>query len=99
MPKRKRSVQDDVSGPTSSSDRIRASRQRDVDAHIENSKKLLHRALKKAKGFERQKLGKRLTNATKTSDAPSMARIRKEIEVVKSLDLDRVVESRLCKGI
>jgi hypothetical protein len=28
-----------------------------------------------------------------------MARLRKEIEVVKSLDLDRVVESRLCKGI
>ncbi|PQE26933.1 Bud-site selection BUD22 protein [Rutstroemia sp. NJR-2017a BVV2] len=99
MPKRKRSVEDDVSGPTSSHDRIRASRQRDVDVHIENSKKLLHRALKKAKGFERQKLGKRLTNATKISDAPSMARMRKEIEVVKSLDLDRVVESRLCKGI
>ncbi|KAM3064822.1 hypothetical protein ACMFMG_010468 [Clarireedia jacksonii] len=99
MPKRKRSVQDDISGPISSSDRIRASRQRDVDAHIENSKKLLHRALKKAKGFERQKLGKRLVNVTKISDAPSMARIRKEIEVVKSLDLDRVVESRLCKGI
>lgn len=40
-----------------------------------------------------------MTNATKAADAAQMARIRKEIDALKTLDLDKVVEQRLARGL
>ncbi|TGO26752.1 hypothetical protein BPAE_0053g00050 [Botrytis paeoniae] len=98
MPKRKRSSADqDDSLP--STDRVRNSRQNDFNIHLISARKQLRSALKTAKGFERQRLGKRLTNATKASDAAQMARIRKEIEALKTMDLDKVTEQRLARGL
>ncbi|ESZ95594.1 hypothetical protein SBOR_3990 [Sclerotinia borealis F-4128] len=97
MPKRKRS--DDQDDSTPSTNRVRNSRQNDFDIHLISARKQLRSALKTAKGFERQRLGKRLTNATKIVDAAQMARLRKEIEALKLVDLDKVVEQRLAKGL
>ncbi|QSZ36301.1 hypothetical protein DSL72_007427 [Monilinia vaccinii-corymbosi] len=98
MPKRKRSSHDHDES-RSSTERVRNSRQNDFNIHLISARKQLRTALKTAKGFERQRLGKRLTNATKATDAAQMARIRKEIEALKALDLDKVVEQRLARGL
>lgn len=94
MPKRKRDSQDQ-------SNIFRASkfRKQDVLEKYTQSKKLLHRALKTAKGFERQKLGKRLKNAKAESKIPDIIRINREIEALKGLDLDKVTEGHLNKSL
>jgi hypothetical protein len=79
MPKRKR---------TSPSDPQSAIREKLVQ-----SKKLLQRALKTAKGFERQKLGKRLKNAQ--TNGTDVSRINREIEALKTLELGEVAEGYL----
>ncbi|KAF4633104.1 hypothetical protein G7Y89_g5016 [Cudoniella acicularis] len=91
MPKRKRP---DYGNPT-------ARLKQDVLEKIQHSQKLLHRALKTAKGFERQKLGKRLKAAqAKGSDgAAEVGRINKEIEALKGLDLGNMAESYLATKI
>ncbi|APA08614.1 hypothetical protein SS1G_02337 [Sclerotinia sclerotiorum 1980 UF-70] len=98
MPKRKRSS-NDQDDSISSHNRVRNSRQNDFNIHLISARKQLRSALKTAKGFERQRLGKRLTNATKAADAVQMSRIRKEIEALKMVDLDKVVEQRLARGL
>ena len=93
MPKRKRSANED--------DGNRGSKRRadDVQAKLLQSKKLLHRALKTAKGFERQKLGKRLTKATADKKTDEIARINREIEALKDLKLDQLTDAHLYKTL
>ncbi|KAE8453225.1 hypothetical protein EG329_011292 [Mollisiaceae sp. DMI_Dod_QoI] len=90
MPKRKRSGNDEDSG-----DRIIRRRKQAVQDELTRSKKLLHRALKTAKGFERQKLGKRLKVATTNNVPEEVKRINNEIEALKTLDLDKVTVAQL----
>lgn len=93
MPKRKR--------PTSDADpgRARRTKKQDVIDKITQSKKLLHRALKTAKGFERQKLGKRQKAAIDNNKFEDVRRINGEIEALKGLDLDRTTDAHLQKSL
>ena len=68
-------------------------------AYFTQSLKLLHRALKTSKGFERQKLGKRLTNAKTKNLLADCTRINQEIAVLKDLDLNKVGETYLKKSL
>ena len=55
-----------------------------------HGKKLLNRALKTARGFERQKLSKRITLATVEQDGDEAGRLQRELEVLKVRVLDHV---------
>ena len=66
---------------------------------ITKSKKLLHRALKTAKGFERQKLGKRQKIAIEGEKFEDVRRINREIEALKGLDLDQTTHAHLQKSL
>ena len=79
MPKRKRAYQ---SNP-----------QAETLEHLTHSKKTIQRALKLAKGFERQKLGKRLKLAQAKGE--DTARINREITAWKGIELSEVAENYL----
>jgi hypothetical protein len=93
MPKRKRNAYEDDGS------RISQVRKNEISEKLTQSKKLLHRALKTAKGFERQKLGKRLKNATEAGSNSDVARIQREIEALKGLDLDKMADAQLYKSL
>ncbi|KAJ9640534.1 hypothetical protein H2199_006073 [Coniosporium tulheliwenetii] len=93
MPKRKRSdFVGDIQDDRHSTDGPINARQYRVEQKINHGKKLLNRALKLAKGFERQKLGgaRRL---------PGLARIDAEIEALKKLDIADAAETYLYKTL
>jgi len=93
MPKRKRSAYDD------GGDRVQNMRKQDVQESLAKARKQLHKALKTAKGFERQKLGKRLKLATTNGQSDDTARINREIEALKGLDLGIVANAHLYKSL
>jgi hypothetical protein len=93
MPKRKRGYMEE------GGDRALLKRKHDVEENITQGRKLLHRALKASKGFERQRLGKRLTNARTQGNDSDIQRIGKEIEALKCLDLGKVGEAHLRKTL
>ncbi|KAH8789727.1 Bud-site selection protein [Hyaloscypha finlandica] len=92
MPKRKRSTYDD-------GDRVQNMRMQDAQDALTKARKQLHRALKTAKGFERQKLGKRLKLATTNGESEAIARINREIEALKGLDLGNLTNTHLQKSL
>ncbi|PGH27755.1 hypothetical protein AJ80_00543 [Polytolypa hystricis UAMH7299] len=96
MTKRKRS--DDEGKPSSNPDdrRIKIQTSR-LEQRIEHGLKLLHRALKTAKGFERQKLGRRQKTATEKKDDAQLARLPEEIKVLKELNLEVTAKRHLYK--
>lgn len=57
----------------------------------------LHHALKKAKGFERQRLAKRLKDGKSTPE--KIERLQKEVVVLKSLDLHQAAHAHLCASL
>lgn len=79
MPKRKRPGQSDP--------------KTEVREKLDHSKKILQRALKLAKGFERQKLGKRLKLAQSKNE--DVSRINREIEAWKGVELSEAAENYL----
>lgn len=85
MPKRKR---EDGPGHRQGRHYSKYSRttQDDVEDHINTGLKALTRALKQAKGFERQRLGKRVTEATKSDDTTTIERLNAEIAALKTLE-------------
>lgn len=54
-----------------------------AEQRIARGKKLLNRGLKLAKGFERQKLGRRHKAASQKGDAAEVARLEAEIQALK----------------
>jgi len=80
MPKRKRSHRpgEDVD-PAREAELKRGQ----IEKKLVHSKKVLNRALKTAKGFERQKLSKRIKLATTQHDGREAGRLQKELEVLK----------------
>ena len=66
---------------------------------LENGKTTIFRALKVARGFERQKLGRRQKNAAKEKKDEEFNRIKDEVEALKKLELEKVAESHLCKTL
>jgi hypothetical protein len=83
MPKRKRA--DDEGGarteePEKQRLTLRAAR---LEQKIEHGSLLLSRALKTARGFERQKLGRRQKQARSKNDRPQLARLEDEVQALK----------------
>lgn len=98
MPKRKRDDADEGDRIISSAKHTELSRQR-ASEKIFHGKKVLHRALKLAKGFERQKLSRRQKIATKANQEAELRRIDDEILALKNLDLVLAAEAHLHKTL
>ena len=81
MPKRKRD-EAEASDIEDRSWHIGPQRKR-VEEKLFHAQKMLQRALKVAKGFERQKLGRRQKTATKEKDEATLKRLGAEIEALK----------------
>lgn len=97
MPKRKRGEEgtpdvDDVEDDHAL--RIRKSR---LIAQTEQGNILLHRSLKVARGFERQKLGRRQKAAKE--NPPELLRLKEEVIALKQLDLVKTAENYLLKEL
>jgi hypothetical protein len=92
MPKRKRSAYDDA-------DRIQNMQKQDVQDALTKGRKQLARAIKIAKGFERQKLGKRLKLATTNGESENVARINREIQALKGLEIGQLTNTHLQKSL
>jgi hypothetical protein len=86
MPKRKRTYEDKESFQNDSANSPRRAlevQKKQVEQHVTIGKKALNKALKLAKGFERQKLGRRLKEAKTKNDPADISRLECEIEVLK----------------
>jgi hypothetical protein len=79
MSKRKHSALEDDSRPEGAND-FRATRLRH---RFERGTQLLFRALKTARGFERQKLGRRQKTAGQDEDNKALERLGAEVQVLK----------------
>jgi hypothetical protein len=82
MPKRKRDVNEGNDGG-SGEEQGKSLRQRRVEHKLDHGRKLVSRAFKTAKGFERQKLSRRRKTACDKGDAKDVTRIDAEIEAIK----------------
>lgn len=83
MPKRKLDdLRDDDHLPLNSN-KTKVQRRGGFDGRIENGKKALCRAMKVARGFERQKLGRRQKTAKALKSAMETARLAQEIAALK----------------
>jgi hypothetical protein len=80
MPKRKRTHYGrEKLDPTQQND----FKKRELEKKLVHARKVLNRALKTARGFERQKLGKRIKLATKEQDEAEAGRLQKELDALK----------------
>ncbi|KAI5922470.1 Bud-site selection protein [Camillea tinctor] len=66
-----------------------------LDEKLAQWRKELVRGLKTAKGFERQRLSKRIREA----DEEKKARLEREVAVLKSLDLHQAANAHLCSSL
>ncbi|KAL5350702.1 hypothetical protein ACLOAV_004271 [Pseudogymnoascus australis] len=76
-------------------------RKGEVEEKLVHGKKMLNRALKTAKGFEWQKLVKRITNA-KAEDGDSgaqVARLERELKVLKDLEMQALADAHVHKTL
>ncbi|KAK4692602.1 hypothetical protein P7C71_g4637, partial [Lecanoromycetidae sp. Uapishka_2] len=77
---------------------LRLQRQQ-LEGLLEQGQKSLFRALKVARGFERQKLGRRQKAAIADKQDADIARLAAEVAALKSLDLAVTAESHLYKSL
>ncbi|KAL0256674.1 hypothetical protein SLS55_009070 [Diplodia seriata] len=89
---------------TTSSTTTAAKQRKNLPARLEQGKKQLVKALKVARGFERQKLSRRRkTAATAATDKNEgggiVARIDREIEALKRMDYAKVAERQLYRTL
>ncbi|KAI1086982.1 Bud-site selection protein [Rostrohypoxylon terebratum] len=61
--------------------------------------KELARGMKTAKGFERQRLSKRIREAQAQGAPDKVARLEREVAVLKSLDLQQAAHAHLCSSL
>ena len=84
MPKRKR---EDISRVDNydahSKDRLVAGQRAQLDTVLIHGQKILARALKIGRGFERQKLGRRQKTATKNNGGAEIAKLNQEVVALK----------------
>ncbi|TLD28924.1 hypothetical protein PspLS_03865 [Pyricularia sp. CBS 133598] len=73
------------------------SSEEDFDKSFERFNKELFRALKAAKGFERQRLAKRVKDVKLPQD--KIQRLEQEVEVLKALDLHQAAQAHLCSAL
>ncbi|WEW58708.1 bud-site-selection protein [Emydomyces testavorans] len=98
MPKRKRDDCDETSSSDPQGRRLtlRATR---LEQKIELGIQQIHRALKTARGFERQKLGRRQKNAQSSGLNAQLSRLCEEVQALKSLDLLELSRKHLVKQL
>ncbi len=96
MPKRKRE-EPNLEANHIDDDRALRIRKSRLVAQIDQGNILLHRALKLARGFERQKLGRRQKVAKE--NPPALLRLKEEVIVLKQLDLAKTAENHLYKQL
>lgn len=96
MPKRKRE-EANLEASHADDDRALRIRKSRLVAQIDRGNILLHRALKVARGFERQKLGRRQKAAKGNPQA--LLRLEEEVIVLKQLDLAGTAENYLSKQL
>ncbi|EGD83807.2 uncharacterized protein TERG_00090 [Trichophyton rubrum CBS 118892] len=96
MAKRKRDVSEEDGSYNWGDKKLRIQRLR-LDQTVQHGVVLLHRALKVARGFERQKLGRREKAARQESDRMLLNRRLNEVEALKALDLHKTAERYLIK--
>ncbi|KAL8799162.1 MAG: hypothetical protein Q9182_006099 [Xanthomendoza sp. 2 TL-2023] len=100
MSKRKREDNAEVArsckGPAS---RDSSAQRHYLDGVLERSKQLLSQALKLAKGFERQKLGRRQKAARLAKDDGESKRLDAEVLALKALDIYPTAETHLYKSM
>lgn len=82
MAKRKRDVLEEDGSYNWGDKKLRIQRLR-LDQAVQHGVVLLHRALKVARGFERQKLGRREKSARQESDRMLLNRRLNEVEALK----------------
>ncbi|KAI1932634.1 S-methyl-5-thioadenosine phosphorylase [Ophidiomyces ophidiicola] len=75
---------------------LRAAR---LEQKIEYGTQQIHKALKIARGFERQKLGRRQKTAQLKSDKALLSRLTEEVQALKSLDLLQISQRHLIKQL
>ncbi|KAK5098197.1 hypothetical protein LTS08_006330 [Lithohypha guttulata] len=94
MPKRKRDeeIQEGISQIPDQAIRIKASR---LKARFDNGVKQLTAQLKLARGFDRQKMTRRIKQAE--SDKAKLERLQAEIQVLKDIDEAKVAKNYLLK--
>lgn len=83
MPKRKRDGSESPVEGGGEENVGKSVRQRRTEHKLDEGYRLLNRAFKTAKGFERQKLGRRRKTACDKGDAKDVIRIDAEIESIK----------------
>jgi hypothetical protein len=94
MPKRKRESDEENHRDGDRAQKIRKSR---FQAKIEQGNKSIASALKLARGFERQKLGRR--QKTAKNDPKELLRLKDEVLALKALDLGKTAEKYLFKQL
>lgn len=92
MPKRKRDADSTPTGSRALDIRISS-----LKIRIEQGASLLKKALNLARGFERQKLGRRQKAASK--EPKTLLRLREEVIVLRQLDVGIVAERQLIKRL
>jgi hypothetical protein len=93
MPKRKRD-EDESDGDEDRAQKIRKNRFR---VKVEQGNKSIASALKLARGFERQKLGRR--QKTAKNDPKELLRLKEEVIALKALDLGQTAQKYLFKQL
>ncbi|KAF3491359.1 bud site selection protein 22 [Arthroderma uncinatum] len=96
MAKRKRDAPEGDDSYNWGDKKLRLQRLR-LEQKVQHGVVLLHRALKVARGFERQKLGRREKTARQESDRMLLNRHMNEVEALKALDLHKTAERYLIK--
>lgn len=99
MRKRKFEELRDQPRPNNNASPRESQRQERIDGQLHHSKTALFRALKIARGFERQKLGRRQKNAAVEKNLDDVRRLRLEVAELKGLDLAGVAETHLYKSL
>ncbi|KAI4109844.1 MAG: hypothetical protein LQ339_001628 [Xanthoria mediterranea] len=70
-----------------------------IENVLQGSKQLLAQALKLARGFERQKLGRRQNSAKAADNDSDSKRLVAEIKALKTLDINSIAENHLYKSL
>ncbi|KAI5283410.1 hypothetical protein KEM54_002155 [Ascosphaera aggregata] len=80
-------------------DKKTAKQVKKLHAVIESTAKTLHDALKTARGFERQKLGRRIKQARSNNNRQQWSRLEDEVVMLKSLDLSLIAQRYVYKSL
>lgn len=80
-------------------DRVLRLQRLQLDGVLNQSRKSLFRSLKVARGFERQKLGRRQKTAKAESNVTDVTRLEAEVAALKTLDLASTAETHLYRSL